>query len=124
WDEAYRLFSSGSDPNFVAKHFAGGAYIGANQNDIQYLFGAFGQGGLGKGGTLSAAQLSAYGDETAGIDSPMGAKLQAAISQAQTKLQRIFQGQSATPNLQLGGAGLSAPGLQGTQIGQTPDIQA
>ncbi len=124
WQEAYNLFSTGSDPNFVAKHFAGQAYVGANSADIQYLAGAFTEGGKGKGGTLSSGQLSALGDEQAGIDSPMGQKLQNAINMANAKLQRIFQGVSATPGLQLGGAGLSAPGLQGTKIGQTPDIQA
>lgn len=119
WQEAFSLFSGGVSPDFLSRQFAGAAYVGANKNDIQYLAGAFTDTGR-----LSGDQLTAYGQEQAGIDTPLGAMLKTKLDQAAAKLQTIFSGTLATPSLTLGGAGLSAPNLLGTKTTQNPDIQA
>lgn len=117
WDEAYRLFSQGVQPDFLGRQFQGAAFIGANQGDIQYLAGAFTEQGR-----LKEGDLTAYGQEQAGIDSPLGQLITSRLQFAGQKVQRIFQGTTATPSLSMGGAGLKSDSLLGTKT--IPDLPA
>lgn len=99
-------FKNGVTTDTIGKQLQGNAYIQANSPDIQYLAGAFGSG------ALSGDQLTAYGQQQAGLDSGLGEQLNTMISKAQSRLNRIFQGSLATPSLSLtSGGGLNAPSL-------------
>lgn len=117
-DEISALLAEGVSPDIIARRFMGQAYIQANQPDIQYLAGAFGNGQLTKD------QLTALGNEQAGIDTAQGQIQQKIQQKAQQIYSRIFQGSLATPSLSLGANGLQAPGLSGTTNRQQPDVAA
>lgn len=109
-------FKNGVTSDVIGKQLQGNAYIQANSPDIQYLAGAFG------GGALNSDQLTAYGQQQAGLDSGLGEQLNTMISKAQARLNRIFQGSLATPSLSLtSGGGLSAPSLG---VPTKPDVAA
>lgn len=116
WDEAYRLFASGAQPDFVAHQFAGAAYVSANKPDIQYYSGAFGTG------PLNQQQLDAYGQEQTGYDTPLGQKLASQFQTAVQRFERVFAGTLAAPGQSLGGAGLKSDSLLGDKV--TPDLPA
>lgn len=115
-DEVNALLKEGADPSTLARRFAGQAYINTNKNEIQYLAGAFGEG------RLTPDQLTALGNENAGIDTQQGQLQQRIQAKAQQVYSKLFQGSLATPNLSLGQNGLNAPSLGGAR--QTPDIAA
>lgn len=115
-DEISALLGEGAAPQLVANRFQGQAYVAANRPEIQYLGGAFGEG------QLNPDQLTALGNEQAGIDTPMG-QLQLKVQQkAQQIRDKLFGGQVATPNLSLTPAGVASPSLLGTR--GTPDVAA
>ncbi len=101
----------------VGQGFQGQAYVTANRPALQYQFGAFGDG------RLSDDQLTALGNESAGIDTALGQQIQNQLKLAQQRIQRVFQGTAATPSLSVGTNGLSAPSLQGQRAG-APDVTA
>ena len=113
-DEINALLKEGAAPQLVANRFQGQAWVQANTPETQYLGGAFGQG------RLSSDQLTALGNENSGIDTAQGQLQQKILAQAQRIQTKLFTGALATPNLSLGGAGLSAPSLGQ----QTPDVGA
>ena len=115
-DEVSALLSEGASPTLVANRFQGQAYVQANSPEIQYLSGAFGNG------RLTTDQLTALGNENAGIDTAQGQIQQKMLAKAQQVLNKLQSGSLATPSLSLGNNGLTAPGLAGTK--QTPDVAA
>lgn len=115
-DEVTALLQEGANPQLLANRFQGQAWVGAHSNEVQQASGAFGDG------QLTPDQLTALGNENAGIDTEQGQKLQTMLAKAQQRAQTVFQGVLGTPNLKLGSNGLSAPGLLGAQ--QTPDVAA
>ena len=117
-DEVAALLKEGANPNTLANRFQGQAYVNANRNDIQYLSGAFG------GGPMTPDQLTALGNQQAGIDTQLGQIQQKVLQKAQQVRDRLFQGSDANPSLSLGANGLSAPGLGGTANRQQPDVAA
>jgi hypothetical protein len=117
-DEIKGYLSSGYNPGYVANLFQGQAYVAANRNDIQYLAGAFGNGRMNEG------QLTAVGNETAGIDTAAGQLQQKVIQKAQQVHDKLFGGTLATPSLSLGANGLTSSSLLGTANRSTPDLGA
>lgn len=115
-DEVTALLKEGAAPSLVANRFQGQAWVQANSPEVQYLGGAFGNG------RLTPDQLTALGNENAGIDTAQGQIQQKMLQKAQQVLQKIQTGTLATPSLSLGNNGLSAPGLAGTK--QAPDVAA
>lgn len=115
-DEVSALLAEGVSPSTVANRFQGQAYINANRNDIQYLGGAFGEGQMNKD------QLTALGNENAGIDTQMGQIQQKVLAKAQQIRDKLYTGSLATPGLSLGANGLNSPSLAGTR--GAPDVQA
>lgn len=115
-DELAAYLAEGVNPDIIARRFQGQAYIQANSPEIQYLSGAFGNGQLTKD------QLTALGNEQAGIDTSQGQLQQKILQKAQQVLTKLQQGSYATPSLSLGSNGLSAPSLLGTR--GTPDVAA
>ena len=117
-DEVKGYLQAGYNPGYVANLYQGQAYVSANKPELQYLAGAFGQG------AMSQDQLTAVGNESAGIDSPLGQLQQKIITKAQQIQSKITSGTLATPSLSLGTNGLSAPSLQGGTNASTPDVGA
>jgi len=103
---------AGYSVGHVGQLFQGHAYAQANQHDLNYLLGAFGNG------QLSSADLETLGQEKAGLDSAMGQKLQNLVQTAGQRMQTIFNGQVASPSLSQGAGG---PALSGQR---TPDVAA
>lgn len=101
--------NEGVSTDIVGRRFAGQAYVNANRNDIQYVEGAFDTG------QLSESELKAYGQEQAGIDTPLGQQLQRRLNLAQQRLKTVFSGSLATPNLSVGANGLQATSLLGNR---------
>ena len=107
---------SGYSIGHVGQLFQGNAYVQANQNDLQYIAGAFGNG------RLSQDELAALGNESAGLDSAMGQKIQNLVQKATQKMQDVFGGSLAKPSLSLGDNGLQFPSLAGQRT--KPDVSA
>lgn len=97
------LYRSGTSASTVGRQFAGDAYANAYAPDLQYLSGNFGDG------QLSATDLSAYGREQAGLDTPLGQMLTRRLDQAQARVTKVFQGVVASPVLSLSGGRLRGP---------------
>lgn len=83
----------------------GHAWAQANTGDVQYALGAF------DAGQIDPNSLEALGQQYAGRSSALGTALQGKFEQAMKKMQRLFEGTLASPNLSLGSGGLSAPSL-------------
>lgn len=115
-DEINALLSEGVNPGIVANRFQGQAYIQANKPEIQYLAGAFGNG------QLTPDQLTALGNEKAGIDTAQGQLQDKILQKAQQVLTKLQGGNLANPSLSLGNNGLTAPSLLGTK--GAPDVAA
>lgn len=116
-DELAGYLKQGFTVGHVGQLFQGQAYVTANRPNIQYVSGAFGDNG-----PLSGDELTALGNESAGLDSPIGQRVQQRLQQAQQRLQAVFSGQLATPSLSIGSNGLTAPSLAGR--GASPDVAA
>ena len=112
-DEITGYLTQGISPGVVGQQYAGQANIQAFGGDYKYALGAFGEG------QPSDTELTALGQEKAGLDSAIGQRMQRALDQANQRLSSIFQGTSATPSLSTTG-GLSAPSLLGQR--QKPDV--
>jgi hypothetical protein len=114
-NDAVGYLGNGFSPNTIEQIGAGHAYVEANRPDIQWAEGAFDTG------QLSEADLQAYGEQQSGRQSDLGTRIQQRVNAAVEKAQRVFSGTLASPNLQLGSQGLSAPSLNPKQ---KPDIPA
>lgn len=121
-DETQALLNEGVSPTTLGNRFQGQAYIAANRPEIQYLAGAFGNG------QLNEQQLTALGNEQAGIDTQQGQLQQKILAKAQQIHDKLFQGNPATPSLSIGAAGLYSPSLAGTKqlssASGSPDVHA
>ena len=122
--EVTNYLQLGQEYSYVANLLQGQAIAQAEKPTLQYEAGAFDQQGQ-----LTAPELTAYGNEKAGIDTVLGQQVTNRIQLATQRMQKIFQGTIATPQLSLGPQGLYAPSLQGakntnsTRSG-SPDIAA
>lgn len=114
-DEVNQALQNGTPVDTIAKQFAGAAFINANKGDIQQTTGAFGDNGQ-----LPDDQLKAFGEETVGLDSPLGQQVTAAYQRAQQRLNRVFQGVLSHPALNITSTGQ----LAGTAAGVKPDLPA
>lgn len=112
--EVEQAYGQGLTPDVVGKQFAGKAFIDANRGDIQQTSGAFGETGA-----LTDPQLKAFGEETAGLDTPMGQLLATQYQKALQRMHGVFKGVLASPALSL-----STGKLAGPTAGIKPDIPA
>lgn len=97
----------------IGGRLQGAALAGTYGNDWRYTLGAFDT-------APTDAETKALGEENAGLDSPLGQQVKRRLDLAQQRLQGVFRGTAATPNLSLINGRLSAPGLGGS----TPDVGA
>lgn len=112
--EVAQHLTAGQSAEQVAKQFGGQAYVQANAPQIQQVAGAFGDTG-----PLTDKQLTALGNEQAGIDTAMGQKVTAAFARAQKRMEGAFKGVLASPALSLA-SGRPA----GSAAGQQSDVAA
>ncbi len=108
--EVTQALQAGVDPALYANRLQGNALAQTLGPQAQYEAGAF-----TSEGRLSSGELQAYGQEKAGIDTPLGQAITQRLQQAQQRMQGLFSGTLATPNLSLGPQGLFAPSLQGNK---------
>lgn len=106
-NEVVGYLGQGYTPGRVEQGFQGAAFVAANRSDMEYLAGA------GGGGQLNEQELTALGNEKAGIDSQLGQLLTKRLQDAATRIAGLFQGQTQNPSLALGAQGLNAPSLLG-----------
>jgi hypothetical protein len=97
------MVDAGTSADTVARQFSGQAYADTNRNDIQYAAGAFGEG------QLTEAQLTALGQQQAGLDTPQGQMVSAAYDKALKRLHGAFRGVLANPALQMSNGRLAGP---------------
>lgn len=114
-DEFSANLNEGVNNATIGQRLQGAAIAQTNAGDWRMLFGAFGDQGSNQ---LSDSDLTALGQEQAGLDTPMGQILQRRLQQAQTRIQGVFKGSLATPSLSLSGGTLQS----GAQ--KPPDIAA
>lgn len=114
--EMAQYLAQGTNPNTVGNIFQGAAIQKANAPDWEYTTGAF-----DPQGKLTAPEETAYGQELAGIDSPLGQAVMRRLQLAQKRLEAVFSGSAGSPNFGLGNTGLAASSLA---RGQTPDVSA
>ena len=104
----------GQSLDLISRQMQGSAYIQANAPDIQRTLGA-----QGTTGALNQQQLTALGQEQAGIDTPLGQQLTVAYQKAQRRLEGAFNGVLAHPALSF---------MTGTPVtrgaNQPPDVGA
>jgi len=105
--------TEGASSQTIGGRLQGAALAGTYGNDWQYKLGAFGDG------QATPDQLQALGQETGGLDTPLGQQMKRRLDMAQQRLQGVFSGSLATPSLSMVNGRLSAPGLGG---GAKPDI--
>lgn len=108
-DEVTAAYQAGTSATTVAQQFAGKAFTDANGPDIQQTSGAFGDTGA-----LTPDQLTALGQEQAGLDTPLGQAVTTAYQKAQQRLAGVFKGTLAHPAL----SALTS------QAQKTPDVGA
>ncbi|MHB8742566.1 MAG: hypothetical protein ACYC9L_05510 [Sulfuricaulis sp.] len=113
----------GKDSTYVGNYFKGNAIAQTEAPDLNYESGAF-----TPQGQLTSAERQAYGQEKAGIDTPLGQQILQRMQQADQRLAGVFRGSLATPGFSLGPQGLYAPALQGSKEGLgkggLPDLPA
>lgn len=81
---------AGETADYVGRRFYGSAWVQANQAEVQYLTGAFGEG------ELDQTELDELGKNEAGIGGALGQSLNKALQDAQQRMQRVFEGVLAT----------------------------
>jgi len=101
-------YGSGGNLDTLSKIYLGEEVVGAERGDVQYLSGAFGEG------RLSEEQLTAYGQQKAGLNSALGGQILDKVGKAIQKVNRVFQGEAAT---QIGSQDILASGLK-----RRPDV--
>jgi hypothetical protein len=114
-EERAMYLQQGFSPARLEQIGAGHAYAETNRPDIQWETGAF------SSAPLTDAEREAYGQEATGLDSAFGQQIKARVDKAIQTAQAVFGGTLATPNISIGGAGLSAPSLNPQP---KPDISA
>lgn len=114
-DEKVSFLSQGFSPGIIEQIGSGHAIAETQRPDLQWATGAFDTA------ALTDPEREAYGQEVAGRDTALGQMIKTRVDKALARAQKVFEGQLATPNLNVGGAGLSAPSLNPTQ---KPDVSA
>jgi len=115
-DELAGYLQNGYSPTHVGQLYAGKAYVNANQNDIQQAAGA-----MDSQGQFTGTELTALGNENAGLDSELGQRIQNRFNIAKQRIQTAFSSSLATPGLSTSGGRLQATSLGGNT---TPDVGA
>lgn len=116
--EISNALTAGQTATAIGAHFQGQATIAAEGPQLQYELGAF-----DTQGRATDAELSSYGDQTAGLSNLVGAQLDNRIQLARQKMSRIFSGSLATPSLSV----LKGSSLQGSSLNpaaNAPDVNA
>lgn len=93
----------------VGGRLQGAALVGTYGNDWRYALGAFDENGQ-----PTAAETKALGEETAGLDTPLGQQVKRRLDLANQRMATVFRGTLATPGLSTANGRLSAPGLAPT----------
>lgn len=105
----------------IGGRLQGAALVGTYGNDWRYTLGAFDQAGQ-----PTSAETKALGEETAGLDSPLGQQVKRRLDLANQRLATVFRGSLATPGLTTANGRLAAPGLAPTSggTGSQADVAA
>lgn len=106
----------GAPLSTIGGRLQGAALAGTYGNDWRYTLGAFDT-------RPTDAEVKALGEESAGLDSPLGQQLKRRLDLANQRLAGVFRGTLATPGLSVSNGRLSAPGLAPLS-GARPDIAA
>jgi hypothetical protein len=85
----------GVDSTTVGRRFQGAAIADTYGQDWNYYEGNFGEG------RLTGDEQTALGRQQAGLDSPLGLKVQRRLQMAQERVQKVFSGQLAQGQLSL-----------------------
>lgn len=101
--------AEGVNLSTIGGRLQGAALVGTYGADWRYTLGAFDEAGL-----PTDAETKALGEETAGLDSPLGQQVKRRLDLASQRLAGVFRGQLATPSLSTASGRLSAPGLAPT----------
>lgn len=104
-DQIASYLKFGYNPGHVGQLFQGQATVAANSANWQYSAGQFGSG------QMTPDQLTALGNEKAGIDTSLGQQLQNHLQQSLVRMQKAFNGVVSTPSLNLGQQGINAPAI-------------
>jgi hypothetical protein len=88
----------GIDPQIAAYRFAGAANARAYGREYNYALGAFGEQGR-----VGEQDLQTLGEQKVGFGSTRGALLDKMLRDAQTRMERVFQGVLAGPSLSAAG---------------------
>jgi hypothetical protein len=107
-DEFASNLREGATSQTVEGRLKGASLVGAYGNDWRYALGNFGDQG-----DLTDGNLKALGEEKAGLDSPIGLKVQSALERATQRIQGAFSNALATPSLTTSTGRLSSPSLGG-----------
>lgn len=119
-DEINQYMQTGQTADALERHFTGQEFVEANRPEFQYLTGNL---GAGTETTATPEELAAYGDQSQGLNTLLGAQVNNRIEKARQRLAGLLQGTLAQPSLSiLGGQRKVATGL-GRNL-QTPDIGA
>jgi hypothetical protein len=104
-NEVAGWLTQGASPEIVGGHLGGEAWVKANEGDVQFYAGAFGEG------RLSGGELQSLGEQKAGLQNTQGGQLDVRLEKAFSRARSVFEGVLANPGLSLQGGRLSAPGL-------------
>lgn len=122
--EVTGYLQNGNDYSYIGNLLQGAAIATAEKPQLQYETGAFDQAG-----PLSQQELTAYGQEKAGIDTTLGQMVTNRVNLAVQRMQKAFSQRIDIPTTTLGPQGLYIPALQGnkntnsTRSG-SPDVAA
>jgi hypothetical protein len=102
-EEINAYYGSGGSLDVLGRKFEGRAIVGAERPDLQYVTGAFDTG------QLSEEELTAYGEQKAGLGSTLGVNIMTRVQKAMERVNRVFQGTLATGSLGNQGGILAGP---------------
>ena len=105
--EVANYLQLGNSYDYVGNLLQGQAISQAEGPTVGYQTGAF-----DAQGKLTPAELTAYGQEKAGIDTLLGQQVALRVQRASQRLNNLFTGKLANPSLSIGPQGLNAPSIQ------------
>lgn len=94
-DEYASYLREGVSSDVVGKRFQGASIASVYGNDWQYAMGNFGEG------LLSSEEKTAFGRQSAGLDSELGMRIQRRLQQANERIKSVFSGSLATSQLKV-----------------------
>jgi hypothetical protein len=86
---------NGVTPDLVGRRFQGASIASVYGNDWQYAEGNFGEG------RLTDQEKTAFGQQSAGIDSEIGLRVQRRLQMANERIKSVFSGTLATSQLKV-----------------------